>query len=121
MSILPIDPLPTTDVKPTRTATAILPNITDPADGTRSCTRGQPRCPAGYVCRQKGTVADLMFCYVEKVNIPTPSPSPAGQVCGGFAGVECPVGFTCDIPEEMDGAVVNDAQGTCRADASITR
>jgi hypothetical protein len=50
-----------------------------------------------------------------------PTLSSEGQVCGGFAGVECLPGLMCDIPEEMDMVVVDDAQGICKKDTTVAK
>jgi len=50
-----------------------------------------------------------------------PPPEAEGKVCGGFAGVECASGYTCEFEEVADGAVVNDAQGLCKLDEFNTR
>jgi hypothetical protein len=112
----------------TSTSTGAIPTTTGPADGTKACGRGQAKCPSGYVCREKspGRIADYMFCFIDS-NASSPTPTPTtlppnaeGKVCGGFAGVECPSGYTCEIEEVVDGAVVNDAQGICKIDEALT-
>lgn len=38
-----------------------------------------------------------------------PSEQKTGQMCGGFAGIDCPTGYTCQITDKN----VADASGIC--------